>query len=279
MVSILNGSASVRQMPPFLKSAVPLVSVVTVAYEHQKYIEQALNSVLEQHTPFAYELIVADDHSSDETPRIIEAFAKQNPDIVRAFCRPNNLGPLRNFKECLRACRGRYVALLDGDDYWLSPEKLSKQIAELDSHPEYAICSSRARVVYEGGERKPWEYPVWDRTVHTLEDLMFENFIPTCTAVFRLGLLLEFPQWLEDLPFVDWALHVLLAQYGDILVLPETLAAYRVHSDGLWSRTPPEELAEWRQAFYRTMQSYLPSGHNELIRAAIARSAPAVPRP
>jgi glycosyltransferase involved in cell wall biosynthesis len=253
-------------MPSFLKSAVPLVSVVTVAYEHQKYIEQALNSVLEQHTSFAYELIVADDHSSDETPRIIAAFAKHHPEVVRAFYRPNNLGPLRNFKECLRACRGRYVALLDGDDYWLSPEKLSRQIAELESHPEYAICSCRARVVYEGGERKSWEYPVWDRTVLSLEDLLVENFIPTCTAVFRLGLLLEFPQWLEDLPFVDWALHVLLALHGDILVLPETLAAYRVHSGGLWSRKTPEELAEWRETFYRAMQSYLPADCSELIR-------------
>jgi glycosyltransferase involved in cell wall biosynthesis len=239
-----------------------------VTYQQQNYIGKALDSVLEQQTTFSWELIVGDDHSSDETPRIVEEVARQNPGVVRLFRHPRNLGPLRNFRECLHACRGRYVAILDGDDYWCSPEKLAKQIEALEQRPDCAICASRARVVYEKGERESWEYPVRQKTVFTLDEILRENIIPSCTAVFRLGLLLELPEWYMDLALGDWALYILLCRYGDALILPETLAVYRVHGGGVWSGR--RSTATPRLEFYDAMRQHLPERFAHTIDAATA---------
>jgi len=245
-----------------------------VTFNQEAYIGQAIDSVIAQECPFPYELLISDDRSTDGTWSIVAEYQSRYPTLIRALRSDHNRGPQRNLVETLRACNGRYVALLDGDDYWLSSDKLRKQVAVLDSHPECAICCSRVRVVYQDGSREPWEYPLWERTWFTLEDLIRENFIPTCTAVFRLGLLLDFPAWFEGLPFGDWALHILLAQCGDIMVMPETLAAYRIHDKGLWSQKKPEEIAACLRIFFEVIEAHLPASYGELIREVSAGSAP-----
>jgi len=248
-------------------SATPLVSVLTITYNQENYIRQAIESVLEQEIPFSYELVIGEHHSTDNTWQIVSASRDSHPEVIRAFRSERTVGLAQHFVRTLRACRGRYVALLAGDDYWLSPDKLRKQVEVLEPHPECAICCSRARVIYEDGSgREPWDYPVYERMTFTIAELLRENFIPECTAVFRLGLLLEIPPWFHDLPFGDWALFALLAQHGDIVVLPETLAAYRFHGRGLWTGQGPEEMALNRAKVQRQLAAYLPEEYSRLIR-------------
>src|SRR4051812_40259185 len=149
----------------------PYVSVHMITFNHERYIAQAIESVLAQNAPFPIELVIGEDASTDGTRAIVEEYCRRYPGTVRACLRERNLGFRRNFIDTLRACRGRYVALLEGDDYWLSPDKLARQAEVLDVNPDVALCSARARVVYEGGDREPWEYPIWQRTRFTAEDL------------------------------------------------------------------------------------------------------------
>lgn len=241
-----------------MNGAVPYVSVLMITFNHEKYIAEAIESVLRQRAPFPYELVIGEDCSTDGTRATVERYRRENPQALRTSFRQHNLGFRRNFVETLRACRGRYVAVLEGDDYWLSPTKLARQVAILDAHPEYAICSSRAKVIYENGTQEPVEYPLTVKTEFTIEDLLRENMVPTCTAVFRRGLLLEIPAWMEELAFLDWPLFILLARAGDIFIVPEALAAYRIHPGGVWSRMSPREVAQGRRMFYDKVAENLP---------------------
>ena len=243
----------------------PYVSVLLVTFNHERYIAEAIGSVMAQDAPFPFEVVVSDDHSTDSTADVIRACAERYPGRIRPFFNSHNLGTARNFLQTLQECRGRYVALLDGDDFWLSPAKLRRQVELLDRHPGIAICCGRARVFYEDGQKEPWEYPISNRTIFTIQDLIRENLIPTCTSVFRLGLLLDIPEWLSSLKFTDWALHTLLAQYGDIALLPETLAAYRVHNSGVASSMSPEQTDANRIAFHDAIRSHLGSRYTTPI--------------
>src|SRR6267378_159018 len=121
------------------------LSVVMVTYNHERYIAQALSSVVAQRTNFDFEIIVAEDCSTDGTRAIVMDFARRYPGKILPLLRERNLGMMRNFKEALAASSGSYVALLDGDDYWIREDKLQAQVDFLDSHPDHAVCCTRVQ--------------------------------------------------------------------------------------------------------------------------------------
>jgi glycosyltransferase involved in cell wall biosynthesis len=228
---------------------------------------------LSQDADFPFELVIGEDCSTDATREIVTAYRERNPDRIRTVFTTHNQGAQRCLLQTLRACRGRYVALLDGDDYWTSTEKLRRQAGILESRPDLGICFHRTKVVYEDGSRESWEYPDWDRQVLTIEDLLRENFIPACSAMFRHGLLSEIPSWYPELGFGDWALHLMVAQFGDIAFVPETMSVYRVHGAGSWSRLGPEGIAKSKLQMFEIMEGYLPSRYGPLIREMAEQSA------
>lgn len=129
----------------------PLVSVILIAYNQRRYIRQAIESVLAQETSFSYELLIGDDASDDGTSDIVAEYAQAYPDRVRAFIRPENLGAARNAVLLLQQARGEFIASLEGDDYWIDPQKLEKQAAFLRESPGFIGCTSRIRCVDENG--------------------------------------------------------------------------------------------------------------------------------
>lgn len=149
----------------------PLVSVILIAYNQRRYIRQAIESVLAQETSFSYELLIGDDASDDGTSGIVAEYAQAYPDRVRAFIRPENLGAARNAVLLLQQARGEFIASLEGDDYWIDPQKLEKQAAFLRESPGFIGCTSRIRCVDENG-RAIRGKPEWIRQkrVFTLAD-------------------------------------------------------------------------------------------------------------
>lgn len=124
---------------------VPIVSVRCMTYNHEKYIENALDSFLMQETNFPFEIIVHDDCSKDRTAEIIEEYAKCYPNIIRAMYENENQyskpgGSLLVSAMVKQACRGKYIAICEGDDYWLVTDKLQKQYDLLKNNPKIAVC-------------------------------------------------------------------------------------------------------------------------------------------
>ncbi len=213
------------------------LSVSITTYNHEDYIAQAVESALNQRVNFDYEIVIGEDCSTDRTREIVTELRDAHPEKIRLLLHDRNLGRWGkfNFVETQRACRGEYVALLDGDDYWTDPNKLQKQVDFLNSHPECAICFHDVTMFFEDGSPAQRSSCKTKKEIFTLEDLLSGNFIFSCSAVFRRGLFGDFPDWFFTSMTGDWALHIMNAQHGNIGYLNEVMAVYRVHQGGFWT--------------------------------------------
>lgn len=247
------------------------LSILTATYNHEKYIAQAIESVLMQETSFDYELVIGEDCSTDRTREIVIDYQKRFPDKIRLVLSEVNIGGV--LIKTLEACKGEYVAIVEGDDYWTSPHKLQRQVDFLDSHPECALSFHPAMMVYEDGSREPHLFspPRVEKEIYHLEELLEYDFIATGSVMFRRGLFGEFPNWFYEMPVGDWPLHVLNAQHGDIGYINEVMGVYRVHSGGIWSsRNLVQRLQAYIQ-FYQPINAYFNFQFENTVRSSILR--------
>lgn len=222
----------------------PKVSIVTTTHNQEAYVRQAFDSFVAQQVDFPVEIIVADDASTDSTPTIISEYAERYPHLFRPILRSENLGLNRNLVGALDTARGEYIALCEGDDYWVDPLKLSKQVAFLDRHPQTAVCFHPVRVVWEDGHAKDSTFPpLYLRGNLSVEALILMNFIQTNSVVYRR--LQRYDDIPADVMPLDWYLHVRHAVHGDIAMLPETMAVYRRHADGMWNNQVTDPPKFW----------------------------------
>jgi glycosyltransferase involved in cell wall biosynthesis len=212
------------------------VSVMILTFNQEKFIAQALDSVLEQQVNFPYEIVVSDDASTDRTPGILADYQSRYPDKIRLLLKETNLGPYENFFQTFFACQGQYIAYLEGDDYWTSPEKLQKQGNFLDTHPDCTLCFHNAKSVSEENLWEPVIYcPETLQEISTIKDLFSSNFIPSVSVMYRRGTVQEVPDWMSKLGMSDWPLHLLHAQQGNLGYINEVMGVYRIHAKGIWS--------------------------------------------
>lgn len=132
----------------------PLVSIQMLVYNHEKYIKQALDSILMQKVNFTYEIIVGEDCSKDNTRAILLEYKKRYPDKIKLILHEKNVGMNINASVIRQNCNGKYCANCEGDDYWTDPYKLQKQIDFLEKHQEYIGSAHKIEVVDENGELK-----------------------------------------------------------------------------------------------------------------------------
>ncbi len=130
----------------------PDVSVYVLTYFHEKYIRQALDSILSQKTHYSYEVVISDDHSEDGTVAILREYEAAHPDLIRINVNESNLGIPGNIYKARCMCRGRYVAVCSGDDYWIRDDKLETQVAFMDAHPDYAATCNRVELRMDGSD-------------------------------------------------------------------------------------------------------------------------------
>jgi glycosyltransferase involved in cell wall biosynthesis len=224
----------------------PKVSVLMITYNHARFIRQALDSVLAQKTDFPYEVVIGDDASPDGTGGILAEYAEKFPDRIRLLRRAQNIGMNANLADTLAACRGEYVAMLEGDDYWTDDQKLARQAGFLDGHPECVSCfhnvvvfSDDANAVVAGYHAQPDGRQLMcapDLPARVSQsDLIRRNVIPTCSVMFRRSSAGTLPPWFTKLQLGDQPLHILCTEHGLAAYLPEVMGAYRLHSSSVWS--------------------------------------------
>jgi glycosyltransferase involved in cell wall biosynthesis len=247
----------------------PKASVFVLTYNHAAWIGTAIDSALAQVAPFPIEILVADDCSTDGTREIVREYALRHPDRIRAFLPERNLGVAGIWLQAARRCRGEYVAILEGDDYWTSTEKLARQAALLDAHPGWTSCFHRATLFHEDGSMPPRPAtPAFDRDVFDLDDLIRACFIPFLTVMFRRAALAAVPEWGFSYPWFDWLFHIACARQGPIGFLDEDMAAYRVHSHGNWSARDRIAQLEEDLSVYERLAAELPE-RRELIERCV----------
>ena len=211
------------------------VSICVITYNQDKYIERALDSVLMQQYPFTAEIIISDDCSTDNTKAIIARYANKYPGLIKPYYAETNLGMLKNWEKALKLCTGRYIALLEGDDFWNDPLKLQKQFNILKSNPGCVISFTNANVEHESGQNDYKQYVVKTGEFFNTKDLLEYNFIPTCSVLMRNHITDTFfpPAYFKS-PFADWIIHLLNSRFGKIHFLNELSCTYQVHGLGVW---------------------------------------------
>lgn len=162
-----------------------LVSVVMTTFQHEKYVAKALDSVLMQKTSFGIEILVADDCSTDGTREILLEYKKKFGDRIKLYLRTKNLGATKNFYIVAMKASGKYIAELEGDDYWTDEYKLEKQAGYMESHPECTGVFHKCHFVGEYGNQLYLEYrSLYDsKKCYSLKDFQ-AGTLPGHTAAF-----------------------------------------------------------------------------------------------
>jgi glycosyltransferase involved in cell wall biosynthesis len=207
------------------------VSVCMIAYKHEAYIRQAIESILAQEVDFPIELVIGDDCSPDGTAAICEEFAHRDP-RVRLLPRERNLGVMPNFVRTLLACQGQYIAVCEGDDYWTDARKLHKQVKFLDQHPDYSAAAHQSTVITNNQPVRVFKDGV-SSTLGTA-DLIGGRLFHTASIMFRRPVLDLFSRS----PLVlscDRLLNFCMSFMGKVHYSDECMCAYRVHVGGMSS--------------------------------------------
>lgn len=223
-------------------SSAPILSVAIVTYNHENFIAKALDGVLMQRVAFDYEILVGDDFSSDKTREILRDYERRYPGKVKPVFRDRNIGTMRNVKEIFEMCRGRYMALLAGDDYWTDPDKLQIQVDYLDEHPDCAFCHHAVDYVRSADGRKIRDYPPRRYRTERSDphELALINYVQAIAIVLRREWLPPFDERFLELKIEDWPLVVLLSQRGWIGYIDRNMANYQIHSNNSWANRPAD---------------------------------------
>ena len=261
-------------MTGFPSRTPPLVSVAMVTYNHERFITQAIESVLAQRTSFPIELVVGDDASSDGTARHIEALQARAPDVVRPIIRPANIGMNRNVERVLAEGRGEFVACLEGDDYWTAFDKLQTQVDILRACDNIVGVFHPVAVVDAFGRPTGEIYPVEIETETTTGDWLANNLGPTASIVLRRSALVRLPDTSRPSGCAIGQCGFLPSLHGRWRFIPNVMASYRLHEGGAWSNLSKTEACAAVVEMLEVFVASLPPPFSDTARQELARAAP-----
>lgn len=231
----------------------PLASVLMITYNHECYLAEAVDSILEQKVDFPYEIVIGDDCSTDGTASIAKAYQARHPDRIRILSDHRNVGVGENFARTYLACRGRYIFILEGDDFWQDADKMAIQVRTLEQNPDVVITYHASSAHFDS---KPVERHIGARRDLTPWELKTGTPINTLTVAFR-RVLETFPDELRLSPIGDIFLWSLLGRHGRGMYIPEINPAYyRMHDGGHYSSKGAEERSRMMFRTYSLLMLY-----------------------
>jgi glycosyltransferase involved in cell wall biosynthesis len=211
----------------------PMISICCITYNHEKFIAEALDSFLMQKTKYPFEIVVGEDKSTDGMLNVLNDYRQRYPNIIKLITSEKNVGANANFFRSIGACKGEFIALCEGDDFWRDDKKLERQVTFLRDNPEYVITFSDCQPFGERG-------PLQGNFGGALRDLSKDDLkratpIYTLTACFR-NVIKEFPPEMELTKVGDLFLWSLLGHHGKGKFLRDAVpAGYRIHAGGVHS--------------------------------------------
>lgn len=215
------------------------VTIICMTYNHEKYIGQALNGFIAQETTFPIEIIIHDDASSDGTRKIIEDYKLKYPDIINTILQKENQysqGKNIFLDYIYPLVKGKYIALCEGDDYWIDPHKIQKQYECLEQNEGIDMCAHAVKVVWEDSKKTKKVLRSKNTRIFTLKETIEGggNFFATNTLMYRSKLASELPDFVKEYS-IDYALQIQGAMRGGIFYMPQIMAVYRSGVQGSWT--------------------------------------------
>jgi glycosyltransferase involved in cell wall biosynthesis len=236
-----------------------LIDVAMVTYNHEKYIAQAIKSVLSQKTSFSVRLIIGEDASTDATSQICRSYADQYPDQIVLLQTNKNLGLVKNYEQVFEQCTGKYVAILEGDDYWIDERKLQKQAEMLEADAELGIVHSPSYVLNEDSGKltppsKKRINTILNRQGFIYNILIQDNFIVPLTVLFRRDLLTDKIDYnflvKNNVQTIDYSLWLGMSIHSKVGFLEDIVGVYRVLSTSISNSHSIKK----QESFYETVK-------------------------
>ena len=214
----------------------PLVSIGCITYNHEKFIAEALDSFLMQKTDFPFEIVIDDDCSTDNTAKIIQRYINKYPKIINANLRTKNVGMTKNASESISRANGTYLAICEGDDYWIDVNKLQYQITKMLQHPELSISVHPAKEFIE--HTQEYSGVIRDMgadTVFKFSDLLKLVPFATSSMIIKKDVFDKHSKIFEKIPFTESFVQIIASSDNGILYLNKVMSCYRVHMGGIWT--------------------------------------------
>jgi len=219
---------------------VPTVTTMITSYNHQDYIREAIESAIKQMGNFVHEIIISDDGSTDETPQIIQEYAEKYPHLIRNISECKNIGISANMKKCFEAATGKYIAVLEGDDYWINNFKLEKQKNFLKKHKDCSMVFSKLKILTETTQK--FSYLPRQANLPTKisgDDVIKEetlNLIGNFSCcMFRKENIINLPDSMYKTRLNEIAISFYMVQKGKIGFIATPLSVYRMREDSVWT--------------------------------------------
>ncbi|MCZ2822352.1 glycosyltransferase [Modestobacter sp. VKM Ac-2977] len=218
----------------------PMVSVLLVTYNHERFIERALASIASQALDGDIEVVVADDSSEDQTLAIVQEWAGTVPFDVRVLPRQPRLGITQNYHRGFSACRGRYIAVLEGDDEWISVDKLQLQADLLEKRPDLSMSATRI-LLYDELTGSSSALPLIGLDSMEIEvtsrQLADSNWFATFSCcMYRAETLERLNPEIFETTAYDWLINMAVTEFGNAGLVAEVATLYRIHQNGKWSQ-------------------------------------------
>lgn len=237
------------------------VSICCITYNHENYIRDTIEGFLKQKTNFPIEIIIHDDASTDGTPSIIREYESKYPNLIKPIYQSTNkyskgikISPTYVWPKA----KGEYIAICEGDDYWIDFLKLQKQVEFMDSHPEYSFCTHAVEVI-EPDKSKTGNYikPSTRSRTYTVEEIILGGggFFQTSSYFFRTSFIKTLPEYYMKSSVGDLPLMLMLASEGMTYYFSETMSAYRTNVPGSWTKRTID--ARNREGILKNHENYL----------------------
>ena len=219
------------------------LSVIIITYNHAKYIAKSIESILRQKTEYPFEIIIMEDCSTDGTQDIVREYQKKYPEIIRAYLNPKNMGtknvPVqRIYCEGYKKITGDYFAVLEGDDYWSSTDKIQKQVSFLEKNQDFVACSHNTVKIYEDNSKEPHRFLYWENTkqVHDVHDFVaMTSFFHTSSIIYKNVFQGIPPKQLSSRWSCDIFNTMVHMTHGKLYYMDEDMSVYRAHKGGCYS--------------------------------------------
>ncbi len=232
----------------------PMVSVVMVAYNSERYIDEAICGVVGQKCGFGVQLVICDDASTDGTAETVGKWAARYPGIIDYHRNPRNLGVQGNYLEAFRHCRGKYITMCDADDYWCDSSKLRRQVEYMESHPSCSLCYHRVINYYEANGEMSLSNG-GGAVEESATGLASRNTVTNLSVMYRASLvdLTSLPSWIADIRLIDYAMHMLFASQGEVHYINRPMGVYRHLPAAIWSEAEAGRRIEMAVAVRRKL--------------------------
>ena len=258
-------------MPSLSMSSEILVSICCTAYNVERYINEAIDSFLNQKTSFRYEIIIGEDLSNDKTRDIIRDYIARYPELIQMVTSETNVGVLRNYNRIIDKAQGKYIAICDGDDYFNDPGKLQKQVDFLEGNPEYVICchysylvDENSQIIYAAENLKPLTYTFSDISVGKKTETRNSTMMIRNDPSFR-----DFThaRWVLDCHSQDtfMKLFMTFSTGKKLYVLPELMGSYRKHAASISKKSVTILAPKYRNDFHLMVSNFAFSGDEKRL--------------